>query len=122
MASIYKEIVLAWRGEEYTVQPSFQMAQKIESRGVSIMGVIDKIHRGEPPATQIAEILAHMLQSGGAKTATPERVYELVVKADTKEWLRITTAITIAFMPTEPDSGNSEGLGDGAETKAAETP
>lgn len=122
MTAIYKEIVLAWRGEEYTIQPSFKMAQKIEARGVSIMGVIDKIHRGEPPATQIAEILAHMLQSGGAKSATPERLYELVTKADTGEWLRITTAITIAFIPMEPESGNSEGLGDGAETKTAETP
>lgn len=122
MAPIYKEIVLRWRNEDYTVQPSFAMAQKIESRGVSIMGVIDKIHRGEPPATQIAVILAHMLQSGGAKTATPERVYELVTAADTEEWLWITTAITTAFIPTEPEPGNSEGLGDGAETTTAANP
>ena len=64
MAAIYEEIVLAWEGEEYTVQPDYRMVQRIESRGISIMGVCHKIARGEPPTSQVAEIIAHMLTSG----------------------------------------------------------
>ena len=121
MAAIYEEIVLRWDGEEYTVQPSFRMAQRIEARGISIMGVVEKIHRGEPPATQIAEIIAHMLHSGGAKRATPERVYAQLTLAEPEEWLRITTAIIIGFIPQEPDQGNSGGPEDGADQTKAET-
>ncbi len=123
MAAIYEEIVLAWEGEEYTVQPDYRMVQRIESRGISIMGVMDKWQRGEPQASQISGILAHMLQSGGAKKATPARVYaHLAAHADGEEWLRIYTAILLAFVPREPDSGNSVGPADGAEHLTKETP
>ena len=126
MAAVYEEIVLAWKGEEYTVQPSFRMAQRIEAGGISIAGVTYRISEGQPPTTQIATILAHMLTSGGAKGATPVRVYEhLAAHADTEEWMRIHTAISMAFIPREPDQGNSGGPADGAETKAetsTETP
>lgn len=126
MSAIYEEIVLAWKGEQYTVQPSFRMVQRIEAGGISIAGVAHKISIGQPPTSQVAEIIAHMLTSGGAKGATPERVYEhLAAKADAEEWVWIRTAITMAFIPQEPDSGNSGGPADGADTKAetsTETP
>lgn len=119
MAPIYQEIVLAWEGEEYTIHPDFDMVQRIESRGISIVGVCDRWQRGDPPQSQIARILSHMLQSGGAKTASPQRVYaHLAAHADGEEWLRIYTAIILAFIPQEPDSGKSGGPGDGADTKA----
>lgn len=119
MAAIYEEIVLAWDGEDYTIQPDFRMVQRIEARGISILGVCHRIERGDPPTSQVAEIIAHMLKSGGAKRATPERVYEhLAARADAEEWSRICTAIIMGFIPQEPDSGNSGGPGDGADTKA----
>ncbi len=123
MAAVYQEIVLAWNGEEYTVHPDFRMVQRIEARGISIMGVIERFQRGEPPASQVAEIIAHMLTSGGAKHVTPERVYaHLSASTDQKEWWRIYTAITLSFVPQEPDPGNSGGLADGAEHLTKETP
>ncbi len=122
MSAIYEEIVLAWDGKEYTVHPDYRMVQRIEARGISIMGVCDRWQRGEPPASQIAEILAHMLQSGGAKKATPARVYaHLAAHADGDEWLRVYTAILRAFIPQETDPGNSGGPEDGPETTERET-
>lgn len=118
MAAVYEEIVLAWEGEEYTVQPDFRMVQRIESGGISIIGVCQRTSRGEPPMSHVAEILAHMLQSGGAKTATPERVYaHLMAKADAKEVGRILMAITAAFVPVERPSGNSAAPAAGGDQK-----
>lgn len=116
MAAIYEEVVLSWKGEEYTVRPNFQLVQKIESRGISIAGVVGQITRGEPPLSQMAVIFAHMLRSGGAD-ATPDEVYDLLAgilkRGVAVEWELITTAITLAFFPQEPE-GNSEGPGNGA--------
>lgn len=121
MTAIYEEIVLAWDGEEITIHPNYRLVQKIEARGLSIMAVVNKLVSGEePPMSHVAEIIAHMLVSGGAKRATPERVYEyLVARAKGDEYLRIATALITAFIPRETDPGNAEGPGDGAEpTKA----
>ena len=110
MAPMYEEIVLGWEGEEYTVQPDYRMVQRIESRGISIVGVCQRMSRGEPPMSQVAEIVAHMLQSGGAKNAKPERIYaHLMANAEAEELERITTALMTAFVPQERSSGNSEG-------------
>lgn len=123
MAAIYVEIVLAWDGEEYTIQPSFNMVQRIEAAGISIMGVINGIHTGQPIASKMGTIIAHMLHSGGARGVTAEQVYAYLASCSPQEWLKITTAITTAFLPQEPESGKSEALGDGGETKAEpETP
>lgn len=118
MGAIYEEIVLAWDKEHYTVRPDYRMVQRIEARGISIIGVCRRMTQGEPPMSQVAEIISHMLQSGGAKTATPERVYEhLVTNADSEELERIGVAIMNAFVPKARSSGNSEGPANGAAPK-----
>jgi hypothetical protein len=115
MAAIYEEIVLAWEGEQYTVRPDYRMVQRIEAAGISIFGVCQRMSRGEPQMSQVSEMIARMLQSGGAKRVTPERVYaHLLTQADEKEFQRIAMALMTAFIPRERDSGNSEGPEDGA--------
>ncbi len=130
MAPIYAEIVLSWEGKEYTVQPSYEMVQRIESgpRAISILGVCHRMWRGEPPVSLIAVIISHMLQSGGANGATPKMVYghlmRLAMSADggDEEWGRVAAAISTAFVPQEQSSGNSEGpVGDGADPIKAMT-
>lgn len=125
MSAIYEEIVLGWKGEKFTVQPSYRMVQVIEARGLSILGVCRRLARGEPPMSHVAEIISHMLKSGGAKGATPENVYEhLMSHADAEEWEWIAAALTTAFIPQEKDPGKSGGPGDGADEngKTTETP
>ncbi len=118
MAAVYEEIHLVWKGEEYTIQPSFRMVQRIEGGGISIFDVCERVKRGEPQMSLVARIISHMLHSGGAKSATPERVYEhLATIEDAKEWEQIWWALVKAFIPQEPNSGKSGGPGDGAETK-----
>lgn len=116
MSAFYEEIVLAWGGEEYTVQPDYRMVQRIEARGISILGVSQRMARGEPQMSQVSEIISLMLQSAGAKRVTPEKVYaHLMTHADAKEFERIAEALMVAFVPRDKDSGNSEGPGDGAD-------
>lgn len=122
MAPIYRKIVLAWKGKEYTVDPSFEMVQQIESSGISIMGVVRGIYEGQPLASKMGAIIAHMLHSGGAKGVTPKEVYGYLANCSPEEWQRITTSITVAFLPQEPESGNAEALGDGGETEAEPEP
>jgi len=115
MSSIYEEVVLAWDGKEYTIQPNYRMVQRIEARGISIWGVCQRLQRGDPQMSQVAEIISHMLQSGGAKRATPERVYaHLLTHADAKEGERIAVALMMAFIPVDRPSGNSVAPGEGA--------
>ncbi len=122
MAPIYKEIVLAWKGKDYTVQPSFRMVQLIESSGISILGIVTGFQSGQPLASQMGAIIAHMLRSGGLKGVTADEVYAYIAKSTPEEYRAITTAITMAFLPDEPESGNLEGPGDGAETKTEPVP
>lgn len=116
MAPIYREIVLSWRGEEVTAQPSYRMVQQIEASGISIVGVIESIRRGEPRLSQVGEILSQLLRSGGAKTATPELVWaHLAAHMTDEEWIRIVEALSVAFIPQEKPPGNSEAPGGGGE-------
>lgn len=119
MSAIYEKVTLKWKGKEYEVQPSFNMVQAIESTGISIIGVSNKMARGEPPLSQVSIILAHMLRSGGARTVSPEEVYEHLFFVKPDELEHISNAIVTAFTPTrlkvskEPDSGNSTTPKDG---------
>lgn len=122
MAPIYREIVLSWRGEEVTVQPSYRMVQRIEASGISIVGVLESIRRGEPRLSQVGEIVSHMLQSGGAKNATPELVWtHLAAHMTDEEWIRIVEALSIAFIPQEKTQGNSAAPVDGADSESSKT-
>lgn len=109
MAAIYDEIVLSWGGEEYTIQPSYRMIQSIESQGVSIVGVSQRLIQGEPPISLVAQIVSHMLRSAGAK-ASPDQVYEhLMTEADSDEIAYICEAVVSAFTPRKKDQeGNAE--------------
>ncbi len=118
MASIYDQITLSWEGKEVEVRPTFRMVQKIESRGISIFGVYQSLGQGEPRVTQVAEIICELLMSGGVKSVTPEKVYQRIVYASQDEWSRISHAIVAVFMPRDLRSGNSRGLGEGAETQS----
>lgn len=121
MSAIYKEIVLSWEGKQYNVHPSFRMVQRIEATGISIMGVVTKINSGNPPFSQIAEIVAFMLFSAGCNKVRTEDIYAYLTRCDNEEWLRVTTAVTLAFIPEAPAVGNSEGLEDGADSTSSTT-
>lgn len=123
MAPIYEEIVLAWQGTEYTIHPDYRMVQRIEASrpaglGISIVRLLTDLETPYPAVTQVGEIMSFMLQSAGAKTATPEEVFAHLVHATTDEWIRIRVALARAFIPQERSSGNSGAPVDGADSES----
>jgi len=124
MSAIYEEIVLGWEGKEYTVRPDYRMVQRIEASrpaglGISIVRLITELEGPYPPVTQVGEVVSMMLQSAGAKTATPERVFaHLMVHSTAEEWSRIQVALRTSFIPREKSSGNSGAPGDGADSES----
>lgn len=122
MSAIYEEIVLAWEGEEYTVQPDYRMVQRIEASkpsglGISIVRLLTDLETAHPPVSQVSDVVSLMLRSGGAKKAMPEDVFaHLMTHATVEEWSRIRVALATAFIPQERRSGNSVAPANGADS------
>jgi len=109
MSAIFEEITLSWEDKEVVVQPTFRMVQSIESKGISIFATYESIRLNEPRVTHVAEIVSSLLISGGARSATPEKVYQRICRAPQEEWTAIAAAILAVFMPKDTRSKNSEG-------------
>lgn len=125
MSAVYEEIVLAWKGVEYTIQPNYRLVQRVEAQrpsglGISIVRLLSDIETAYPPVSQVGEVVSLMLQLAGAKTATEEAVYSHLLRASADEWKRIRIALSTAFIPQEKPSGNSEAPVDGADPPESE--
>lgn len=106
MAPVYRELEIDWKGETYTVAPTYSLIQKIEQK-VSIAGVSSRIASGDPPVSHVAYIVSALLQSAGARQATPEEVYaELMTSRDTASFVALASIVVSGFIPQKP--GNSE--------------
>lgn len=99
MAAIFEELSLTWGGEEYKIKPTYSMIQKIESQGISIAGVLNRTQRGEPPFTQISQILSILLQSAGAKTSAEDLYQYIFTECDQRQVSDIVLLVSTAFIP-----------------------
>lgn len=112
MAPVYREVVLAWGGKEYTVTPTYELIQKIEQK-VSLSDTINRLGVGRPPISHMAWVVATMLNHAGCKSATPEQVYE-VLAADLYEdggehvFVEISTGLLEAFLPQRKSKRGNE--------------
>lgn len=121
MGAIYQKVTLAWQGKEYEVQPDFRMVQRIESRGISLVGMLARMGEGDPQISKLAEVIAMMLRSGGAARVTAEEVYHYLMRQnDPDEMQRIMDAVTVAFFPTQAEA--SEGNGEAVEGESPPDP
>lgn len=94
MAPIYQEIAITWEGREYRITPTYAMIQKIEQR-LSIQGLIERMQAEQAPLTQLADLIATVLQLAGCRspTATGEAIYAEIY-ASRESALRISEAAT----------------------------
>lgn len=120
MAAIYDEIVLRWEGEEYTVQPSYEMLQTIEAQGISIVAVARRMMQGEPRMTEVSFVVAEMLKSADCDVKA-SKVYEhLLTDCTEKDFQAVCNAVITAFTPRKRDQqGNAAAPRKGGKKKAA---
>ena len=122
MTAIYQEVTLNWRGVTYQVTPTYRMIQAIEQQ-VSIAGVAGRIANAAPPISHIAFIIAHILQAGGCKDASPDSVYAAMAsEMDADQFADFAMVVLSAFVPSNGAAGNADAVpttatDDGAQTK-----
>lgn len=113
MAAVYHEIELEWGGETYRVTPTYATIQRIEQR-ISITSVISRIAKGEPPVSQIADIVQELLRQAGCKSANAEEIYaDMMTDPKGKAFQRNAMLVMTAFVP-QAETGNApapEGAG-----------
>ena len=125
MSAIFDEVTIDWRGNTYTVTPTYRMIQRIEQT-VSIAGVSARLQEGNPPLSHVAEIVGVLLQNAGAK-ATADEVYEVMLtEMETEQIQDLTTLVMTAFIPraknsASPGKDSQPGGEETAETSQAET-
>ncbi len=101
MAAIFREVELTWQGEAYTVTPTYRLIQRVEQR-VSIAGLASRIQSGEPPLTQIAFVLAALLNAAGADVDEEDVYTELHAAQDAAAVQQMVRVVLTAFTPEVP--------------------
>ena len=111
MSAIFEEVTICWGTDdegnpvEYKVQPTYRMVQAIEQK-VSIAGLSDRVMRGDPPMSHIADVIAHMLRSAGAKVDSEEVYAEMMNSDDADAITDLAMVVITAFVPQKKSSGS----------------
>lgn len=79
MPGVFREIELAYDGQTYTLTPSVKMLRRVESRGVNILGTIQRLSgseaTGDVPIFDLATIACAFLQEAGVNGVDEDQVY-----------------------------------------------
>lgn len=73
-----KSFTIEWGGEEYEVRPTIALMNRIEDRGVSIVGLINAAATGNPMFAKSAIFLSEIIKAGGGKVSAEDMWAELV--------------------------------------------
>ena len=98
MSAVFRELVLNWKGTEYRVKPTMAILNRIE-QDVSLSVLAFKITSGNPPLSQLATVIAHFLNAGGAKDVTAEDVYVEIMNGNKKIVGDMAAAVMLAVFP-----------------------
>lgn len=99
--SVFREVEMGWGGKTYTVTPSNKVLRRIESEGISLVHMAERVAKGEPPLSQLALVIATLLQQGGAKVTEDEIYLGLVDAAGSKEIVALAENTMLAIFPTD---------------------
>ena len=108
MAPVYREIVLEWNGATYNVTPTYKLIQHIEQR-LSLASLLDRTLNGQPPLSQLADLVAACLKAAGCKDkdATAENINAELYDPESAENLTVAaTEILLALLPERAPRGN----------------
>lgn len=106
MSAIFQEITVGWKGETYSVKPTFELINRIESK-VSLTSLAANLASGDVRMSHVACAVAIMLQSAGVKVSD-EDVYVEMIHGDPTALAKMAQAVVMAAFPVRPESGNEE--------------
>jgi hypothetical protein len=105
--AVFREMVIAWKGKDYTLVPSMRLMRTIEMGDISFTDIAIRTSRGRPPISHIAFVLAKMLQSAGA-SVSEEEVYEELMTGGQDNATALIGAVLSAFSPSEGKAKNPD--------------
>lgn len=97
MAAVYQDILLEWKGAEYTIKPSMKLLQDIEQK-FSISRVAHRITTGDVPLSHMASIVGIMLRSAGSEV-TDDEVFSELMQGDAQVVQDMAIALISAAFP-----------------------
>lgn len=106
MAAVYKDILMEWKGVEYTVKPSMRLMQDIEQK-FSISRVAHRITQGDVPLSHMAYIVGTMLRSAGADV-TDDDVFSELMLGDAQVVQDMVIALISAAFPFVGEAQGNE--------------
>lgn len=116
MAPVYQEISLAWNGKDYTITPTYALIQRLEQR-LSLAALLSRALGGSPPLSQLADLLAEVLQAAGCKDddATAEEINaELYDEHNAAILTKAAINVLLALLPQKVSRGNVKAPAKGA--------
>lgn len=117
--AVFRELIIAWKGEEYKFTPSMRLMRSIEMGDISFTDIAIRTSQGRPPISHIAFVLSKMLQAAGAKV-TDDEVYEELVTGDQDSITALIGLVLTAFSPGESNAKNPAAQ-TGSQSKARAT-
>lgn len=103
--AVFREMTVAWKGQEYTFTPSMRLMRSIEMGDISFTDIAVRTSQGRPPISHIAFVLTKMLDAAGAKV-TEEEVYEELVTGDQDAITGLIGTVLTAFSPSDSKPKN----------------
>lgn len=103
--SVFREMIIVWKGQEFKLVPSMRLMRSIEMGDISFTDIAIRTSRGRPPISHIAFVLMKMLQAAGA-VVTEEEVYDELVSGEPDTITALIGQVLTAFSPSENKAKN----------------
>lgn len=103
--SVFRELVITWKGAEVKFVPSMQLMRSIEMGDISLTDIASRTSLGRPPISHISYVLWRLLQAGGV-TVSEDEVYGELIAGSQDDVTALITTVLQAFTPSSSNSKN----------------
>lgn len=105
MAAIWNEINLVWDGESYTIRPTMEFINLLESKPRrSLAQLLMRFVDRDLPSSIACDLIADTLRWAGVKNITAEDVYAATNGGMSSDAIEMASAILFGVMPKpEPE-------------------
>lgn len=97
MSSVFREVTIAWNGEDHKIKPEMRLLNRIEDK-VSLARLVNRTVNGDVPITQLAYVIAEFLRFDGVQVED-EDVYATLMTCDASQQQAMFSAVIEAVFP-----------------------